>query len=459
VKNFLETVIARLANRMLARRGRPPLARGLDLGARIVDGVPAQGRVQIPHNRRAESIALLGKTGTGKSSLLKYLAKQDIEVGRGFVFFDLHGDLAPFLLGTIADHEKVVKRNLDDRLIIVEPDDAGSSVGINPLESNGGNSRFVQIAEFTQVLRQRWHLESFGARTDELLRNSLYVLSENGLTLIELAPLLSNTAFRSSCTAKVTNADVRQYFELRFDSLSEAMKAVMREPILNKLTAFTADPRFRHIVGQRHSMFSLADAMDRGYWIVFNLHKGKLGEQSVTLGSLFLSMGKNSLFARRARSLFTFYCDEIQNLVAYGSGLETMLSEARKFAAPIVSANQYLDQYPPEMRAAILATGSQAFFQLSSTDAQHVATALDGGKTLAEMLRSLPRRQMVVKTGAERWQQAQVPTIGEPKTDPSDLAARCRSRWTRRRSDIEAEITQRQAVASPRTTENLDAWE
>ena len=233
----------------------------------------------------------------------------------------------------------------------------------------------------------------------------------------------------------------------------------MREPILNKLTAFTADPRFRHIVGQRHSTFSLVDAMDRGYWIIFNLHKGKLGEQSATLGSLFLTMGKNSLFSRRTRDLFTFYCDEIQNLVAYGSGLETMLSEARKFATPIVSANQFLDQYPPEMRAAILAVGTHCFFQLSSSDAQQVAAALDGGKPLAEMLKNLPRRHMIVKTGAERWQQAQVPTLAEPKTDPSDLSARCRSRWARKRSDIEAEIAQRQAVASRKTTEVLDAWE
>jgi hypothetical protein len=38
---------------------------------------------------------------------------------------------------------------------------------------------------------------------------------------------------------------------LRFDKLSEAMQATMREPILNKTSAFIADPSFRHIVGQR----------------------------------------------------------------------------------------------------------------------------------------------------------------------------------------------------------------
>jgi len=36
----------------------------------------------------------------------------------------------------------------------------------------------------------------------------------------------------------------------------------MTGPVLNKLTAFTADPHFRHILGQQKSTFSLIDAMD-----------------------------------------------------------------------------------------------------------------------------------------------------------------------------------------------------
>ncbi len=62
--------------------GRP-----LDLGARYSEDEAATGRVGIPQDRRAEHVAVLGKTGTGKSSLLRCLAKQDIEAGRGFVYF------------------------------------------------------------------------------------------------------------------------------------------------------------------------------------------------------------------------------------------------------------------------------------------------------------------------------------------------------------------------------------
>ncbi len=135
-----------------------------------------------------------------------------------------------------------------------------------------------------------------------------------------------------------------------------------------KISGFTTDQRFRHILGQQRSTFSLLDAMDRGQWVILNLDKGRLGEQASTFGSLLLTKLKNALFSRRRRQLFTLYCDEIQNLVAYDSGLDTLLSEARKFGISVVSANQFLEQYPPQMRAAIMAVGIAYLFpRLSST--------------------------------------------------------------------------------------------
>jgi energy-coupling factor transporter ATP-binding protein EcfA2 len=459
MKGWIDKLIARFWNRSASRRRHAVATRVLDLGLRISDGETNQSRVSIPQNRRAEHVAVLGKTGTGKSSLLRYLAQQDIESGRGFVYFDLHGDATPFLLGIVAAQERATKQDSSDRLIIIEPADPDFSVGMNPLEGHASDNRFVQIAEFSQVLKQRWHLETFGARTDELLRNSLYALTESGLTLVELAPFLTHAACRAACLKNLGNTEVKQYFELRYDQASEPMRAVMREPILNKVSAFSADPHFRHIVGQRRSTFSVVEAMDRGFWVILNLHKGRLGEQAATLGSLFLTTIKNALFSRTKRDLFTLYCDEIQNLVTYGSGLETVLSEARKFGVSVVSANQFLDQYPQEMRSAILAVGTHVFFQLSAPDAQQVSTALDGGKLLAELLKNLPRRQMVVKTGHERWQQARVATVTEAKVDAADLHDRCRARWARKRSEIEEEIRERQAVVGRSTKEALNEWE
>jgi hypothetical protein len=153
------------------------------------------------------------------------------------------------------------------------------------------------------------------------------------------------------------------------------------------------------------------------------------------------------------------YCDEIQNLVAYGSGIETMLSEARKFQVSIVSANQFLDQYSAEMRAAILSVGTHVFFQLSSPDAAQVSQALDGGRSLAERLKNLPQRHAIVKSSADRWTEIAVPTVREPQVDYLNLLNRCRGLWGRSRVVIERTIAQRQAEFRKSASEVIHDWE
>jgi energy-coupling factor transporter ATP-binding protein EcfA2 len=415
----------------------------------VSDGELTRTPITMSDARRTEHIAILGKTGSGKSSLLRSLCAQDIAHDRGFVYFDLHGDTTPFILRRVAEEEQRRRCDLSNRLIVIDPADREWSVGVNILgETKQDDSAFVRSAEFAGLLRHRWNLESLGARTEELLRNSLYVLGDNKLTLLELAPLLVNSTFRSLCVSRVTNPEIKEYFETRYDALSMGMQAVVREPILTKTSAFTADPRFRHIVGQQQSTFSISEAMQKGCWVVLNLHKGQLGEEAATLGSLFLSMIKYALFSRQSHVLFTLYCDEMQNLVSYDSGLDTILSEARKFGISVVSANQFLDQYPAKMRAAILAVGTHAFFQLASVDAPQIAAALDGGRTLGELLKNLPRGHLILKSGIDRWKEVRVPRVADPEVNYSDLYNRCRQRWAKKREDIEEQITKTHATIS-----------
>ena len=454
LENLFVSIWNRLATR---RRGARSEGVGVDLGYRVEDGAVTKHHVRLTNVRRSTHIAVLGKTGSGKSSLLRYLAEQDIQAGRGFLYFDVHGADTPLLLRTINARERREHQHLSGKTVLIEPADQIVSVGLNPLEGPG--SDFVRIAELAQILRNRWHLDTFGARTDELLRNALYALSANKLTLVELSLFLTHAGFRTACLEKIDNSEARQYFELRYDQASEPMRATMREPILNKTSAFTADPHFRHIVGQ-HSTFSLREAMDEGRWVIVNLDKGRLGEQALTLGSLILSSLKHALFTREKRSLFSVYCDEIQNLVAYGSGIETILSEGRKFQVPIVAANQFLDQHSAEMRAALFSVGTQIFFQLSSQDAALVAQALDGGKSLAERLKNLSQRHAIVKSGSERSTEILVTTVREPDVDTINLVNSCRGLWGRARVVVEREIEKRQTQFRARSTDEvLDEYE
>jgi hypothetical protein len=103
------------------------------------------------------------------------------------------------------------------------------------------------------------------------------------------------------------------------------------------------------------------------------------------------------------------------------------------------------------MRSAILAVGTHVLFQLAAPDAQQMASAFDGGKPLAELLKNLPHRHAIVKSGSQRWQEIIVPRVEEPHVSYSDLYDRCRKRWARPRAEVESEIT-------GKYTNPLDAW-
>ena len=272
---MIERLITSTWNRFVAPRNpnQEPGSR-LDLGFRVIDGEVQRSRAYLLDSKRCEHVAILGKTGQGKSFFLRHLSGQDVRDNRGFVFFDLHGDTMPFLLRLVAAEERRRGVDLSDRLIVIEPADPEFSIGLNVLEAQEGQQNYVQLAEFAQILKARWNLDSFGARTEELLRNGLHVLADNGLTLLELSPLLTSAAFRAGCLNRVQNTEVVSYFQTRFDTRSEAMQGVYRDAILNKVSGFTTDQRFRHILGQQRSTFSLLDAMDRGQWVILNLDKG-----------------------------------------------------------------------------------------------------------------------------------------------------------------------------------------
>jgi hypothetical protein len=413
--------------------------------------------IVLPHARRPEHVAILGKTGTGKSSLLRFLCEQDIRADRGFIFFDLHGDATETLAKIVSEEEQERGEDLSRKFIVFDPADRESSIGINILEADDEHQRYVQIAEVTRILKDRWHLDAFGGRTEELLRNTLLILQDNGFTIIEIGRLLTDPTFRAACIARSHNADAKAYFEQRYNRLSPAAQAEYREPVLNKVSVFSADPHFRHLLGQTGSLFRLAQAVDGRAWVVFNLDKGRLGEQAATLGSLIMTRLRHVLFARESRELLTLYCDELQNLVALDRGIDDLLAETRNFGVSVCAANQFLDQYPHEMRAAILSVGTLLFFQLSALDADRISGIYGNDATVGFELRVLPPRQHLARVLTRLFERTGVPDLPRLGADPRDLLARSRMLWAERRYVIEQEIAARAGAVS--REEVLHGWE
>jgi len=418
----------------------PPYASGIPLGNRVVDEQISKSRFILSHLRRMEHLVILGKTGTGKTSLIKSMLARDVREGHGFLCVDLHGDLTPFILGRIRQRELATGQDLSHRTVIINPGSRDSSVGLNVLRVSGHLSPL--ISEIVSIFRMRWQLDRFGARTEELLRNSLFVLAESGLTLLELAPFLTDLSVRAPLVERTSNPEVKAYFRSRYELLSDPMQAVMREPILNKASAFTTDPDIRYLIGQQ-STFDIRDSMDKGQWVILQLNKSDLGENSETLASLILARFKNAIFARRERRLFTLYADEVQNLVASGNTFDHLLSEARKFGVSIVTANQHFGQYPAQVRASLLSAGTTLFFRASPEDAPYIARTLDGGSAAERLLKEIPNRHFLVRTGGERFAEVVAENVANNTTPTDELIERSNAEWAKPRISIEAEIASR----------------
>lgn len=282
------------------------------------------------------------------------------------------------------------------------------------------------------------------------------MLSENNLTLLEMSFLLTNSQYRSQLLAQVSNPEVRTFFYERYDKNSNAMQSVMREAVLNKVTAFTVDQGTRHIVGQRKSTFSLQATIDDELWILLDLRKGRLGENAATFAGLFLTKLKNVIFSRRSRSLFTLYADELPNLVSAGDSFETLLSECRKFAISVVSANQFLNQYLPAMRSAVVSVGTVLCFQLSAEDAPFMAKALDGERALIRRLVTLPHRHLIGRFG-NFAQEVFVPRVTSSARSFDSLVKRSLKLFAKPRQQIEEEINARRPAEANATA--LEDWE
>lgn len=443
----LEHLIVKLLNGLYRAPGRQPHGRDLVLG--VTRTQDRTRTVIFNEAARPSHLAVMGLSGVGKSYLLESLIRQDIDHGTGLVLFDVHGDLADSVVAYLAEH--ATSPELLDRVVLVEPFDPSHSVGFNPLELSQGTSAFLQAQELAHILRSRWETRSFSPRSEELLRSALYTLSVHNLTILELPLLLTNASFRMRLVRMLAEPGIADYWRGRYEALSEPMKAVVREPLLTRVSAFVADPQIRDIIGQRKSTFSFHEAMAAGQWVIVNLSKGRLGENSAVLGSLLFTKLELDVMARARvpqaeRTLFSVYADELQNLA--GRNLATLVAEARKFGVSIVTGNQFWRQLSPEVRAAMLGVGSRVFFRLHYHDALELAGELHPSEKqwYVELLTRLPRGEAVFRSGAERPIPFAVSRHRRAKASPTEietLRERCRARFAALRTIVGQDIEER----------------
>lgn len=350
---------------------------------------------------------VIGASGSGKTRFLETLAKQDMESGLGFGVIDPHGDLTEDIKGYLYLLNKNNPEFVQENVVLIDPTDKEKVVTFNPLEITKGESATAIASELTEAFKKIWH-DAWGARMEDLLKNTLIALIQNNLTLAELPLFLTDTEVRRKILEKVEHGVSRQYFN-HFNSLPRKTQDEWTQSTLNKVNAFLFDDSIRHLLASPKSSFNLRDIMDNGKILLIKLDKGRLTGSADLLGSLLLAKIQAAAFSRTdtpelQRKKFYLYIDEFQNFAT--ENFITMLAEARKYRLALLLAHQNLAQLPTALRASILSNcGLQAYFRISRDDSNILAKESlasiyqepIGWEQYIQQLQELPRRWCVIK--------------------------------------------------------------
>jgi hypothetical protein len=318
---------------------------------------------------RRSHIYIVGKTGTGKSTLLKTMVLQDIAKGHGLALLDPHGDLSSDILAGVPEER---------RPNIIYLDTPRANWTFNPLHQVAPGQEALAVAELIEVFKKLW-TEEWGPRLEHLLRNVLFTLFEiPGTTLADVQTLLTNKKYREEVAEGIENIEVREFWQREFAGYSPPFRAVVTAPLQNKLGALLTDPRLKAIITAEKSSFDLPEVMDQGRVLLVNLSRGQIGEGPAQLlgGLLAARIGLAGLARadrpQQERRDFCLYLDEFQMFST--ESFASMLAELRKYRVALVLANQYLAQLPTTIRDAVIGNvGTLISFRVSADDAAYLA--------------------------------------------------------------------------------------
>lgn len=313
----------------------------------IYDGTETM--IGLTADERRRHVYILGATGTGKSTMLLSMIKQDIDNNKGVCVIDPHGDLAEKILPLIPEER------IKD-VIYFNPDDIKYPIGLNLLElSNNGDEDDKErekefITESIISLFHKLYPEKYsGPRMEYILRNTIhtaFVLPNP--TLFTVYKLLMNTPFRKSVTAMLTDENLKDYWKYEFSKAGDYQKVSMIGPITNKIGRFLFSAPARRVLEQEKSTINFDEIMDSGKILICNLSKGRLGEDNSEVFGIMI-MTKIQLAAlKRARQPmderkdFYLYVDEFQNFAT--PSFAEILSEARKYRLNAILAHQTTSQ-------------------------------------------------------------------------------------------------------------------
>lgn len=343
---------------------------------------------------RMQHVYVLGKTGTGKSTLLQTLFMQDVVNNRGCILLDPHGDLS----SAIARATPVCHQT---RLRYVDVAQTDSAYGYNPLKAIPKELIPLAASGLLETFRHHFGEKAWGSRMEHIFRNTLYALLEyQEASLPDVLRMLSEKEFRAHVLIRVTNPQVLYFWHTEFTKLWGNTLFEAIAPIQSKVGAMLTDPKLRQFLVDFKEPLSLRKAMDEGQIVIVNLARGVLGaDTSNLLAGLLLQTIALAALSRQSRTErhrhpCHLYLDEFEHFLTPGTA--GMLSEVRKVGLSVTLANQYLHQLTDGVKAAVMGNvGTLIAFRVGPEDARALSRHFEGIEEID--LQNLPNYEVYIK--------------------------------------------------------------
>lgn len=314
---------------------------------------------------------IIGQTGTGKSTLLKNMAIQDLRYGHGVAVIDPHGELVEDILN-------FVPRSRTNEVVYFNPADTDNPIGLNILEARDENEKQLVASSLISVFKHLWK-GFWGPRLEHVFHNAILALMDSsGSTLLGIYRMLADDGYRREVVSRVKDPVVRLFWTEDFENYPANFKKEVASPIQNKIGQLLTSTPLRNIVGQSKSTIDLRFIMDNQRILLVNLAKGRIGEDkanllgSVLVTKLYLAALERQDTPEDERKDFYLYIDEFQNFST--DVFPSILSEARKYRLNLILAHQYLYQLSDSVKHSVFGNvGTLASFRVGSIDARDLA--------------------------------------------------------------------------------------
>lgn len=394
----------------------PDIAKGhaLELGDNIHSGCAVQASVS--YDQRTRHMHLIGSSGSGKSSLLLHLIKQDLENNQGLCVLDPHGDLIDDVVSHLPSHR------LNDT-ILFDPSDVEFPIGFNILQANSELEKNLLSSDLVATFRRM--STSWGDVMDSVLANAIlaFLESSNSGTLIELRRFLVEKDFRTKFLETVSDESIRYFWNYEFPNLTSKPQS----SILIRLDAFLRNKLIRNIVCQEETKLDFRQIMDGRKVLLIKLSQGLIGEENAhLLGTLLVSKLYQTALSRQDssdRPYYWIYLDEFQHFIT--PSMENILSGVRKFNIGLHLSHQEYRQMQSRSQDVASSVLSNSYtricFRLGDADSEKFASGFSFFD--ARALQNLGVGEAVARVERAEYD-FNLKTLYLPKVDAETAAAR-----------------------------------